>query len=244
MKWPEVALLKSAATSLGRLVREAINIVFWQILADYPNLVWVFGQGLLENSFLLAAKTASEIAEIDDIDRGFISSLSYAVLVLGQYIRLLLREIMTFGKYFRQLKATTGDKRKGLSLEDKEAIENLYFANTSIVLDSLEHLEGVYDGTLIDYLQDARLREAEILNSETFVERVITRARPNNIKEMLRGYQLEREAVLKYEIDKQITPRHAKQLRQNINQLEDYSLKEKANTLPYDVVDLRRQTGK
>ena len=179
-----------------------------------------------------------------DIDRGFISSLSYAVLVLGQYIRLLLREIMTFGKYFRQLKATTGDKRKGLSLEDKEAIENLYFANTSIVLDSLEHLEGVYDGTLIDYLQDARLREAEILNSEAFVERVITRARPNNIKEMLRGYQLEREAVLKYERDKQITPRHAKQLRQNINQLEDYSLKEKANTLPYDVVDLRRQTGK
>ncbi|EHJ52333.1 cation:proton antiporter [Streptococcus macacae] len=176
-----------------------------------------------------------------DIDRGFISSLSYALLIFGQLLRLLLRELLTFGRRLRKLKGLISNKQLVLTAKDKEAIKTLYFDNTAIILDSLEQLEGVYDGTLIDYLQDARLREAEILNSDAFIDRVITRLRPNNIKEMLRGYQLERDAIFRYEEDKRITQRQAKQLRENVNRLEDYSLKEKANTLPYDMINYRRQ---
>ncbi|MBF9637167.1 sodium:proton antiporter, partial [Streptococcus pseudopneumoniae] len=41
---------------------------------------------------------------------------------------------------------------------------------------------------------------------------------------------------------KLITAKYAKKLRQNVNNLENYSLKEAANTLPYDMLDLIRRT--
>lgn len=107
-----------------------------------------------------------------------------------------------------------------------------------------KHLEGVYDGILIDYLQDSRLREAEILNSGAFIERVIIRLQPNNIKEMLRGYQLERDIIYTFEKEKRISSRLANQMRENVNQLEDYTLKEKANTLPYDMMNRRLKNNK
>lgn len=85
-------------------------------------------------------------------------------------------------------------------------------------------------------------RETAIIGSGAFVERVINRIKPNNIDEMLRGYYLERKAIFEYEEAKLITAKYAKKLRQNVNNLENYSLKEAANTLPYDMLDLIRRT--
>ena len=179
-----------------------------------------------------------------EIDRGFISSVTYAFLVIGQFFRLALRETLTFGRRLRKNKKLKRARKLTLTKEDKEAIENLYFDNTAVILDALEHLEGVYDGILIDYLQDSRLREAEILNSGAFIERVIIRLQPNNIKEMLRGYQLERDIIYTFEKEKRISSRLANQMRENVNQLEDYTLKEKANTLPYDMMNRRLKNNK
>ncbi len=179
-----------------------------------------------------------------EIDRGFISSVTYAFLVIGQFFRLALRETLTFGRRLRKIKKLKRARKLTLTKEDKEAIENLYFDNTAVILDALEHLEGVYDGILIDYLQDSRLREAEILNSGAFIERVIIRLQPNNIKEMLRGYQLERDIIYTFEKEKRISSRLANQIRENVNQLEDYTLKEKANTLPYDMMNRRLKNNK
>ncbi len=161
-----------------------------------------------------------------------------------QFFRLALRETLTFGRRLRKIKKLKRARKLTLTKEDKEAIENLYFDNTAVILDALEHLEGVYDGILIDYLQDSRLREAEILNSGAFIERVIIRLQPNNIKEMLRGYQLERDIIYTFEKEKRISSRLANQMRENVNQLEDYTLKEKANTLPYDMMNRRLKNNK
>ena len=66
-------------------------------------------------------------------------------------------------------------------------------------------------------------------------------SKPNNIDEMLRGYYLERKLIFEYEEKRLITTKYAKKLRQNVNNLENYSLKEAANTLPYDMVELVRR---
>ena len=90
-------------------------------------------------------------------------------------------------------------------------------------------------------MQESRLREASIITSGAFVERVITRVKPTNIDEMLRGYYLERKLIFEYEEKRLITTKYAKKLRQNVNNLENYSLKETANTLPYDMMELVRR---
>ena len=55
-----------------------------------------------------------------------------------------------------------------------------------------------------------------------FVERVITHLHPDNIDEMLRGYYLERKVINEYEQAELISSRYAKQLRKEVNTLEDY----------------------
>ncbi len=58
---------------------------------------------------------------------------------------------------------------------------------------------------------------------------------------MLRGYYLERKCIFEFEEQKLISAQYAKKLRQNVNNLESYSLKESANTLPYDMMELVRR---
>lgn len=113
-------------------------------------------------------------------------------------------------------------------------------SNTEVIIESLEHLKGIYKSSLITFLQDSRLRETEIIGSGAFIERVITRIKPNNISEMMWGYYLERKTIFEYEEKKLISASYAKRLRQNVNNLENYSLKERANTLPYDMVNYAR----
>ena len=105
----------------------------------------------------------------------------------------------------------------------------------------MEHLKGIYKPSLITFLQESRLRETEIIGSGAFVERVIARFKPNNISEMIWGYYLERKIIFEYEKKKLISSSYAKRLRQNVNNLENYSLKERANTLPYDMVNYARE---
>jgi len=107
---------------------------------------------------------------------------------------------------------------------DYDQIAALYLANTEIIIESLEDLKGVYRSSLISFLQESRLRETAIITSGAFVERVINRVKPNNIDEMLRGYYLERKIIFEYEAQHLITAKQARRMRQNVNELESYSL--------------------
>lgn len=172
------------------------------------------------------------------INRNLDSRLNYFLIVSFRIVRFLLHEVFTLGSTFRNW---LNQDRINPSKTEKEEIAELYLANTEVIISSLENLKGVYNTALINFLQDSRIRETAIIESGAFIERVITRIKPNNIKEMLRGYYLERKIIFEYEHEKLISASYAKYLRQNVNNLENYSLKETANTLPYDMMDYVKQ---
>ena len=172
------------------------------------------------------------------INRNFASRLTYYFLVSLRILRFLIHELLTFGKALRSWK---GKKLQRLQAIDYDQIAELYLANTEIIIESLENLKGIYKSSLISFMQESRLRETSHITSGAFVERVINRIKPNNIDEMLRGYYLERKCIFEFEAKKLISAQYAKKLRQNVNNLESYSLKESANTLPYDMLELVRR---
>ena len=172
------------------------------------------------------------------INRNLASRFNYFLIVSFRIVRFLLHEVFTLGSTFRNW---LNQDRINPSKTEKEEIAELYLANTEVIISSLENLKGVYNTALINFLQDSRIRETAIIESGAFIERVITRIKPNNIKEMLRGYYLERKIIFEYEHEKLISASYAKYLRQNVNNLENYSLKETANTLPYDMMDYVKQ---
>ncbi|WP_062122636.1 cation:proton antiporter [Streptococcus cristatus] len=172
------------------------------------------------------------------INRNLVSRFTYMFLVTLRVLRMLLHEIVTLGARWRSWRQGGA---KHLTAEDMEDIAELYLSNTEVIIESLEHLKGIYKPSLITFLQESRLRETEIIGSGAFIERVITRIKPNNISEMIWGYYLERKIIFEYEKKKLISSSYAKRLRQNVNNLENYSLKERANTLPYDMVNYARE---
>lgn len=172
------------------------------------------------------------------INRKVASRLTYYFLVSLRILRFLLHELLTFGQTFR---SWNDKEQRRLRAIDYDQISELYLENTELIIESLENLKGIYKSSLISFMQESRLRETAIIGSGAFVERVINRIKPNNIDEMLRGYYLERKLIFEYEEKKLITAKYAKKLRQNVNNLENYSLKEAANTLPYDMMELVRR---
>ena len=172
-----------------------------------------------------------------NINRNLSSRLTYYFLVLFRLLRLLLHELVTFGSGIRAWK--NGENYK-LEAIDYDQIAALYLANTEIIIESLENLKGVYRSSLVSFLQESRLRETSLITSGAFVERVINRIKPNNIDEMLRGYYLERKLIFEYEEQHLISAKYARRMRQNVNELENYSLRESANTLPYDMINYAR----
>ena len=175
------------------------------------------------------------------VNRNLSSRLTYYFLVLFRLLRLLLHELVTFGSGIRAWK--NGENYK-LEAIDYDQIAALYLANTEIIIESLENLKGIYRSTLISFLQESRLRETSLITSGAFVERVINRIKPNNIDEMLRGYYLERKLIFEYEEQHLISAKYARRMRQNVNELENYSLRESANTLPYDMINYARNRYK
>ena len=171
------------------------------------------------------------------VNRNLSSRLTYYFLVLFRLLRLLLHELVTFGSGIRAWKNVENYKLEAI---DYDQIAALYLANTEIIIESLENLKGIYRSTLISFLQESRLRETSLITSGAFVERVINRIKPNNIDEMLRGYYLERKLIFEYEEQHLISAKYARRMRQNVNELENYSLRESANTLPYDMINYAR----
>lgn len=172
------------------------------------------------------------------INRGFVSSLSYAFAVFIRGLRRIFHLALTFKFRIEQEENRRGPR---LTEENRDHMTELYLTNTEQVLEALSNLEGVYHSDLLSYLKRNRLQEAEIIQSGAFVERVITHLNPDNVDEMLRGYYLERKVINEYEQAELISSRYVKQLRKEVNTLEDYSLKETSNTLTYDMINLARR---
>ena len=214
---------------------EALKLLILSIESDGLEQAYEEGK-MSERAYRVYQRYLKNMEQ--SINRKFASRLTYYFLVSLRILRFLLHEVFTFGKTFRSWKNEESQKLRAL---DYDQIAELYLENTEMIIESLENLKGVYKSSLISFMQDSRLRETAIITSGAFIERVINRVKPNNIDEMLRGYYLERKLIFEYEEKRLITTKYAKKLRQNVNNLENYSLKEAANTLPYDMVELVRR---
>ena len=214
---------------------EALKLLILSIESDGLEQAYEEGK-MSERAYRVYQRYLKNMEQ--SINRKFASRLTYYFLVSLRILRFLLHEVFTLGKTFRSWKNEESKKLRAL---DYDQIAELYLENTEMIIESLENLKGVYKSSLISFMQDSRLRETAIITSGAFVERVINRVKPNNIDEMLRGYYLERKLIFEYEEKRLITTKYAKKLRQNVNNLENYSLKEAANTLPYDMVELVRR---
>ena len=214
---------------------EALKLLILSIESDGLEQAYEEGK-MSERAYRVYQRYLKNMEQ--SINRKFASRLTYYFLVSLRILRFLLHEVFTLGKTFRSWKNEESQKLRAL---DYDQIAELYLENTEMIIESLENLKGVYKSSLISFMQDSRLRETAIITSGAFVERVINRVKPNNIDEMLRGYYLERKLIFEYEEKRLITTKYAKKLRQNVNNLENYSLKEAANTLPYDMMELVRR---
>ena len=163
----------------------------------------------------------------------FVSSLAFVIAIFLRAIRLLLNNILHTNITVK------GKKIRKLIGDSRTEIRNLYFSNTTLIMEALESLEGVYNPELINYLQSERLRASEKVATGGFITRIITKAHPNNLDEMMRGYYLERKFIFEFEAEGLLTARQAKIMRKNVNALENYSMNENHSNLLYDFLEYK-----
>jgi CPA1 family monovalent cation:H+ antiporter len=163
----------------------------------------------------------------------FVSSLAFALAIFLRAIRLVFSHLLHINIPFNR------KKRTKLVGDSKTEIRDLYFNNTEIIMDALESLEGIYNADLINYLQSERLRISQQVATGGFINRIIIKARPNNLDEMMRGYYLERKLIFEYEAQGLLTARQAKVMRRNVNALEDYSMSDNHSNLLYDFLEYK-----
>lgn len=167
------------------------------------------------------------------ISHTFASSLQFFSMVLFKTLHLFFSQILHiawFDKPRAEQRAIT-----------REEITTLYFKNTEIILEALENLESVYDTQLIDFLQTERLRSAELVTHGGYITHVLHRSEPNNYREMMRAYYLERKSIFEYEAVGQLSSKEAKLLRQNVNTLEDYSMESNHRTLFFNLLEKKKK---
>jgi CPA1 family monovalent cation:H+ antiporter len=98
----------------------------------------------------------------------FVSSLAFAVAIFIRAIRLVLSNILHTNIHFNRKKY-----KNWLAILKRKFVT--FINNTSLILDALESLEGVYNTDLINYLQSERLRASEQVATGGFITRIITR---------------------------------------------------------------------
>ncbi len=175
------------------------------------------------------------------INRNFVSNLTYAVAVAFRAIPALLHELVTFGANIRRFFRLRESGGFRLTDDERSRIRDLYLTNSQLIMESLDQLDGIYNSELIAYLKRERRQEMAVAGSVSFSDRILARVTPPQKTEVLRGFYLERKAIAEYEANELISHRYSKILRQQVNALENYALSEKANTLTYDILNFARQ---
>lgn len=160
-------------------------------------------------------------------------SIARQLLSIIGFWLLFARRIIAFFVHF---KSFFGEKdEEGLREYRKEEFENVrqvFIQNTEVVLKSLDNLTGVYDEAIIRFFIDSRLQLAQRLEDGTFIDSFIVRSQSNYTKELLIGYQVEREMIDEFELSEIITSLEANEYRKNVNLLESYSINDISNAVP------------
>lgn len=173
-----------------------------------------------------------------DVNRSFVSSFTYALTILLRVFRGLLHEISSF-QGFHSIVERIKKPRIQLSPSNRERLTDLFLNNTELVLEALEDLEGYYNSSLVNFLQSQRIQYAELINSGLFVERVLMHYLPDSNDLQLKGYYLERRTIHEFEQMGDLSSRETQVLRDQVNELESFSLRESSPNFAYDFIKYR-----
>ncbi|AYG01795.1 cation:proton antiporter [Lactococcus allomyrinae] len=167
------------------------------------------------------------------VAHSLVSSIQFIYVVIVRGFHLLLSKLLHIDFGFKKTKDAIETTRT--------QITELYFSNTELILQALDNLQGVFDDQLLHFLQAERLRTAEIVATGGHISRLVNKAQPTNLTEMMRAYYLERKVIFEYESSGQLTAREAKDMRLNVNVLEDYTLASNQRSLLFDFLERRKK---
>lgn len=148
-----------------------------------------------------------------------VSSIQFAVTVILRMGHLIISRLLhiDFSPRVNRL-------NKKAQEQTNQEITDLYFKNTEMILETLEHLEEVYDSQLINFLQGERIRSAAGVAEGGYMSRLINRMQPANVAEMAHAYYLERTIIRRYEEEGQLKEKEAQEMKMAVNVMEDFTL--------------------
>lgn len=149
------------------------------------------------------------------ITRQILSLIGFWLLVVHRVIRVILHPRM----FWQRRQA----REQSLREQDLHQLQKVYHENSLLIRQSLNNLTGVYDQDLLDHFLQER-RELNPMNRSGFVAMLLIRQDPAYVKEMLRGYYLERKIIDEYEVGETITTFSANEYRRRVNLLESYAM--------------------
>jgi CPA1 family monovalent cation:H+ antiporter len=128
-----------------------------------------------------------------------------------------------------------------LTQEERNSLRKLYKQNTRRILAHLENLKDAHDSELLNYLKADRIRESEMLQDHSFIERLMISSNTDHGEEMMRGYYLERKIISEHRDKGRLTNQEMLKFQRNVNLLESYSLKEDDYNSPVEWLKLFRR---
>ncbi|BCA85462.1 sodium:proton antiporter [Enterococcus saigonensis] len=155
------------------------------------------------------------------VGQQILSFLAFWLLIVRRIIRVILHPKLFFER--RQ------NAPNQMQPNDFSQIKKVYLRNTKLIKQSLASLDGVYDEKIIAHFLAQRQNMVGRLQLNDFMAAVMIRQDPAYIKEMLRGYYLERKVIDAFETAGTITTFAANEYRRKVNLLESYVMSQTGN---------------
>ncbi|MDR1571585.1 MAG: sodium:proton antiporter [Clostridiales Family XIII bacterium] len=118
-----------------------------------------------------------------------------------------------------------GHEREDLSNDEyRQKLRDLFWEETDVVVQALEDMRYLYPEKLIAQFVEERINYMGPLIDDTYAGSLRARLHEEYVKELLVGYEIERETIWDFCDQGRISEEQANELRVNVNKLESYTL--------------------
>ncbi|MBM7710443.1 cation:proton antiporter [Enterococcus xiangfangensis] len=171
------------------------------------------------SAYRLYSRFISNVSE--SVTKQMLSLLSFWLIFVRRIIRIILHPKMFWQRKKKQKEIV--DNR------DISSLRKIFIRNSEVILDSLENLRDVYDEDLIDFFVDERKNLMNQVSGHGLFGTHLIQQDPLYVKELIRGFYLERKLIDQYEANSEITNFTANNYRHQVNQLESYTMRQSSD---------------